>query len=615
MDILDSFVFVPLPDGRRLSARLLRPAVPGPVPAILEFAPYRTLDMFRGVHDMALPRWAAAGYAVLAIDIAGSGASSGVLRDEYLPGEIDDACAAIAWVAEQSWCNGAVGLSGFSWSAFTALRVAARKPAALKAMVLGGVSEDGWRTDIHYLGGALYTAQVDWAGVMQMFNALPPDPLQAGEGWRALWLERLEANRPWILPWLTNPAHDDYWTSKAAAVTGDVPLLLYGGFADKYTTSALRIAREWRGPLRTILGPWEHSLPHTASRGPRIGFPEEALRWWDRYLKGWNTGVEDDAPIRMWCGGPELGRWLALDRLADGAMTLCVNSDRLAKEPDALWHRLSHRALDNPVLGNDLYEDAPGAILLDAYRDAGALIALSEPLPGDVEFAPSASLSCECRGSGNLIARLIDIGPDGAATRVTTGALNVLSDGAVTIPLQAVAWTARAGHRIGLMLTASGWPTFWPKAGEISLRGIRLNLPLVPAQAGEATLRTPTKLPRGGMGIPRWLDPNGEAIAFAPMAGASVHNAGSAYHLEATGTDYLTASRFEVQSLPMDQAVAAKSYRVAFERPGWSIRIDTRLEVRSTPEAFAIRWTHMAKEGGKEVHCTERQAFVPRSIV
>lgn len=613
MDILDSFVFVPLPDGRRLSARLLRPNGSEAVPAILEFAPYRALDMFRGVHDMTLPQWAAAGYAVLAVDIAGSGASDGVLRDEYLPSEIDDACAAIAWAAEQPWCTGNIGLSGFSWSAFTALRVAARKPPALKALVLGGVSEDGWRTDIHYLGGVPYTAQVDWAGVMQMFNALPPDPLQAREGWRELWLERLEANTPWILPWLTHPAHDDYWTNKAAPVTGDLPLLLYGGFADKYTAAALRIAEGWRGPLRAILGPWEHSLPHTASRGPRIGFPEEALRWWDRHLKGFDTGVGGDAPYRLWCGGASEGRWHALDRISNGAMTLGVNGETLGGEADVQWHMLSGHAPDDARLSADLCEDVPNAVALDMYRNAGARTALSDPLPSDLSLAPGASLHCEIDGGGYVIARLLDIAPDDTAMRMTTGALNVTTAGPAEIPFQAACWTVMAGHRIGLMLTANGWPTFWPKSGEIALRNIRLRLPLLPKDTVEPVLPPPPKLSRAGIGAPRWLEPAKEPIAFAAIPGAAAQESVSAYHR--SGTDYLIASRFEVQLLPKDQAVAAKSYRVAFERPGWSIRIDTRLEVRSTPEAFAIRWTHMVEEGGKEVHCTDRQALVPRSIV
>ncbi|HEX7945573.1 MAG TPA: CocE/NonD family hydrolase, partial [Phenylobacterium sp.] len=304
-DLVDEWVRIPVSGGRVLAARLWRPKDGARVPAILDLSPYRAFDVFRALEEPLLPWWAAQGYAVLAVDAAGSGGSTGLLADEYLPTEIDDAAAAVEWTAAQPWCDGAVGLSGLSWAAFTALRVAARgAPKALKAMVLGGVSEDGWTTDIHGLGGAPYSAMVDWAGVMLMFNALPPDPLQVGDGWRAEWLKRLEANRPWAIPWLTHLERDRYWQDKAA-LASEIPTLFYSGWADKYATSVLRIAADWRGPARTIIGPWEHANPATAARGPRIGFLQEALRWWDKWLKGRETGVLDDPLLRFWLAAPD----------------------------------------------------------------------------------------------------------------------------------------------------------------------------------------------------------------------------------------------------------------------------------------------------------------------
>ena len=191
--LIDEWVRIPLTDGRSLSARLWRPANSARIPAILDIAPYRAFDIFRPVGEPLFSWWAAQGYAVLAIDTSGAGGSTGLLLDEYLPQEIDDAVAAVNWAAAQSWCDGGVGLSGLSWAAFTGLRAAGRAPQALKAMVLGGVSEDGWTTDVQNLGGATYAARVDWAGVMLMFNALPPDPKQFGVGWRDAWMERLKA--------------------------------------------------------------------------------------------------------------------------------------------------------------------------------------------------------------------------------------------------------------------------------------------------------------------------------------------------------------------------------------------------------------------------------------
>ncbi len=622
-EIRDEFIVIPLRDGRTLSARLFRPTAEGRFPAILDFSPYRCFDIFRSPNEMTLPVWARAGYATLAIDIAGSGASDGVLRDEYLAGEIDDTVAVIAWAAAQEWCDGHVGLSGLSWAGFNALRAAGRKPAALKAMVLGGVSDDGWLTDIHYLGGALYTAQVDWAGVMLMFNALPPDPLQAGEAWRAQWLERLAANEPWIVPWLSHPAHDTYWTDKAAPPGGDVPLLLYAGLADKYAASVLRIAEHWQGPVRTILGPWEHTLPHVASREPRIGFPQEALAWWDRFLKDRPASAEDTAPLRLWTGAPDgkgamwEGRWRALDwpQKNPRMLELALRGTTLAIEPDARWHRLGTRAPARPGLTADLYEDAPAPFDLAAHRETDALVALSDVMETDVELAPGALLRGTAKGSGLVVARLLDLAPDGTAIRMTTGALNVSADGVIAVPFQAAAWRVRAGHRLVLVLSANGWPAFWTKPGDVELRDVRLSLPLIETSRAEPVF-PPAEIPPGPkMGKPRWLDPAEEGIAFQPMSGASVHETASAYHLDATGTDYGIAARFEVKALADGEAWAAKGHRVALKRPGWSIRLDTRLEVRSSPGVFEIAWLIEAAENGQPVHRATRKTTVPRTTV
>ena len=89
----------------------------------------------------------------------------------------------------------------------------------------------------------------------------------------------------------------------------------------------------------------------------------------------------------------------------------------------------------------------------------------------------------------------------------------------------------------------------------------------------------------------------------------------AAHHLAATGTDYLITSRFDLTPLSGGEARAVKSYRVAFERPGWSIRIFTRLDVSSTPDAFHIAWMIEARDGSELVHRVERQTSVPRTTV
>ena len=625
--LIEELIRIPVPSGRVLTARLWRPRSATRVPAILDLSPYRPYDIFRPVIDPLLPWWAGHGYAVLAVDTAGAGNSTGLLRDEYLPTEIDDAAAAVAWAAAQPWCDGAVGLSGLSWAAFTALRAAGRKPPALKAMVLGGVSDDGWTTDIQNLGGQSYTARVDWAGVMLMFNALPPDPQVFGDGWRAEWLKRLEADRPWIIPWLSHPERDSYWQGKAAPM-GDLPLLLYSGWADKYATSVLRIAAAWKGPVRTIIGPWEHVTPATATRGPRIGFLQEALRWWDKWLKGRETGAMDEPPLRYWVGEPdrqgglEHGVWRGASWPLERAPTALF---RFVRDPVVL-----RAAPTTPAgLADDLYEDAPGP--WPATHVFGDL-----PIQDDMDIVSAPVVACRVtsnRPGGLIVARLLDIALDGQAVRMTTGARNLaFPDGSgridppragepidLVLPLQATAWRLKAGHRLGLELSAHGWPTLWPgRAGaDLTVENVEVRLPWQPPGGQTPTFPPAVTLPGPAMGPAKWLAPAKEAFLPTGLTRAAAHAPPAyAYHLPATGTDYRLASRFEVALADAGrQAAAAKVYRVAMERPGWSIRLDTRLVVRSEPKAFRIAWTVRATENGAPVFDRTDGARVPRSVV
>ncbi len=633
--VTDSFIKIPAAGGRVLSAHLWRPETPGRYPVILEFSPYRVWDVFRSLGETTFPYWAAHGYVVIAVDIAGSGASSGLLHDEYLKSEFDDAVAAMEWCAVQDWCDGSIGLTGGSWPAFTALRVSDRKPALLKAMVLGGVSEDGWRTDIHHLGGISYTGHVDWSGVMQMFNALPPDPKQFGDGWRDAWKARLDANRPWIEAWLAHPRHDAFWQDKAAKLTGDVPLLLYAGFADKYATSVLRIAERWQAPVRTILGPWEHMFPSLAARKPRIDFLKEALRWWDMWLKGRDSGAMNEAPLRAWVGAPdnqgkvEQGHWRALDWPAENEQSLVLHERNGVLVADdagqADWQLLTSETPPAVNLTADLYEDVPAMIDLDGFARAGALVASAACQERDLDIAGVPVLRCRVRCSasgGQVVARLIDTSPSGVSVRMAIGALDLTRLGPgeeveIAVPFLACAWRLKRTHRIELVLCADGSPTLWPapRGVAVDVRDIRLSLPALPAAyKDEARFVPPAAAAASQMEKLKWIDRREEGIVFPRLElPAATHEAVSAaYHLPATGTDYYIASRFEIANAGDGQAQVAKSYRVAFERPGFSIRIDTRLEVLSTADQYRIAWTIRAFDNGAPFHAIDGASNVAR---
>ena len=157
---------IPLKDGTTLAARIWLPedAEQNPVPAILEYLPYRKRDGTYERDALTHPYLAGHGYAGVRVDIRGSGESTGLLFDEYATQEQDDGVEVIAWLAAQPWCNGAVGMMGISWGGFNGLQIAARRPPALKAIVTICSTDDRYADDVHYMGGALLTkAGLDWA--------------------------------------------------------------------------------------------------------------------------------------------------------------------------------------------------------------------------------------------------------------------------------------------------------------------------------------------------------------------------------------------------------------------------------------------------------------------
>ncbi|KPC86118.1 peptidase S15, partial [Streptomyces sp. NRRL F-6602] len=150
----EEHVRIPMSDGVRLSARIWRPVSSDehPVPAVLEAIPYRKRDLSSVRDSMHHPYLAGHGYACLRVDLRGTGDSEGVLRDEYLEREQQDAEEVLAWIADQPWCDGATGMMGISGGAFAPLQTAARRPPSLKAVVLASFTDDRYDDDMHYMG-------------------------------------------------------------------------------------------------------------------------------------------------------------------------------------------------------------------------------------------------------------------------------------------------------------------------------------------------------------------------------------------------------------------------------------------------------------------------------
>ena len=339
--------WIPLRDGRRLAARLWLPAdaMDAPVPAILEYIPYRKRDLTRTRDEPMHRYFAGHGYAAARVDVCGAGDSDGVLLDEYHEQELEEGVAVIEWLAAQPWCTGAVGMMGKSWGGFNALQIAARRPDALRAIITVCSSDDRYADDAHYMGGCLLNENLTWGSVLQTLSALPPDPAVVGDGWRETWLARLRSEVLFPEVWLRHQRRDAYW--RRGSVCEDFaritcPVYAIGGWADAYTNAVPRLLAGLRSARKGLVGPWSHNYPHDGAPGPAIGFLQEARRWWDHWLKGIDTGIMDEPAYRVWMQesappaswyAERFGRWVAKTKIESRGAHVAHHDDAVPAQP------------------------------------------------------------------------------------------------------------------------------------------------------------------------------------------------------------------------------------------------------------------------------------------
>jgi putative CocE/NonD family hydrolase len=409
------------------------------VPAILEYLPYRKRDFTRARDEPMHRYFAGHGYAAIRVDVRGTGESEGLLLDEYLEREMIDGVEVIDWIAAQPWCSGTVGMMGKSWGGFNALGVAARRPAALQAILTVCASDDRFADDAHFMGGCLLNENLTWGTMLLALAALPPDPDLVGPHWRAMWRSRLEAAVLFPEIWLSHPYRDTYW--RQGSVCDDLraiecPVYAVGGWADAYTNAIPRLLAGLRGPRKGLVGPWSHTYPHDGTPGPAIGFLQEALRWWDRWLKGIENGVMDGPSYRVWMQesvrpsarpADRPGRWVGEASWPSPRIRprrWAFGPGRLREEADGVPAQLAWRSRQTVgAAGGDWcsfgVEDLPGDQQDD---DAGSLIFDSAPLGERLEMLGTPQVVLEVgldRPEAFVAVRLNEIFPDGASARVT----------------------------------------------------------------------------------------------------------------------------------------------------------------------------------------------------
>ena len=556
-------LWITLPDGCRLAARMWLPedAERDPVPAVLDAVPYRKGDRTAARDATRYPYLAGHGYACVRLDLRGSGDSDGLIQDEYSEQEQEDVQAVIAWLAEQPWCSGAVGMIGVSWGGFSALQAAARHPPALRGIVAIHASDDRYADDVHYFGGSvLATDMVHWSACMAAYVGQPPDPAVVGDGWRDAWDKRLEAIEPWVGTWLAHQRRDAYWRQGSACehyAAIACPVFAVGGWADGYRDSVLRLVEHVGAPVRGLIGPWGHTWPEEGAPGPAIGFLQECLRFFDCALKGTDNGFFDEPKLVSWLQeriGPvpgcaeRPGRWVADPAWPSpnvATLTLPLGADALGTAEPA---RRTVRGLQLTGMEGGVWcgDGGPADLPGDQRAEDGASLCWdSAPLDERLELLGHAAAVVELesdRPVAVVAVRLCEVAPDGTSSLIARGVLNLthreghdrvdplVPGEAVTlrVPMQSTSYAVPAGHLLRLAITPTYWPWIWPSPDPVTLTVItggasRLELPARRPSAADDAL-PPFAAPESAPPLAEEviaIGPTGRSVARDHASGAA----------------------------------------------------------------------------------------------
>src|SRR5215475_4600278 len=505
--------WIPMKDGVRLAVTLYMPdgAKPGDrFPALLDYLPYRKDDGTAAGDYPKNAYFTRRGYVGARVDIRGFGASEGRPTDrEYSEQEQIDGEQVIHWLATQPWSNGRVGMYGISWGGFNALQMAMRNPPELKAIIAIDATEELFHDDIHYIDGMMHVDEfelnMDMAPGMTGAPDYTLDERVLGP--------RFEA-APWSLLYFKHQRDGAFWRSPVRPLQEiRVPCFLIGGLADGYRDSIPRMLEKVRAPLRALIGPWNHSFPNDADFGPRIEWREDAMRWWDYWLKGRDTGVLQDPKLVIYMRhyfppDPNLesvpGEW----RVEAGWPPHSQSSSTLYLQPNhvlevAVAKPDIHRLKYVPSIGVEA-GFWWGELLSDQRPvDAFSLVYDSAPLEEDLAMMgrPHALLRAAADAPlANWFARLSDIAPDGQVTQITGAGLSgaqreSMSDPkpletGTTYPLDVemhlTTWVFPKGHRIRLSVSNALWPMVLSTPFNMTTslevggnEGSRLTLPVV----------------------------------------------------------------------------------------------------------------------------------------
>ena len=510
--------WIPMSDGVFLNVTLYLPdPALGPQPCILEALPYRKDDMtssYRPEYTRLRDEFA---YAVARLDLRGTGSSGGRATDEYPAQEQRDLAEVLTWLASQDWCDGNLGMYGTSYSGFNSLQMACEQPPELKAIIAIYATDDRYTDDVHYMGGLLkWVDIVDYCHYMTPMNALPPVPAVFGATWRDEWKARIAEHEPWLLTWMGHQRADAYWRHGSVRPDYDritIPTMIIAGWADGYRNNTFRMMErlaENGTPRRLLAGPWSHASTSSSAPGPRIDSVPEMVSWWDRWLRGRDTGV-DVEPTALW--------YSRTSHTPEPDLDLVPGEWRADEwpSPRSSW-------VEYPLVGKLPYVVKPD-VGTAAWISCAGHLPYGQPYdqrhddadsltwdidPEGLEIAGHAHVRLVLTSSApvaTVTAKLQDVAADGTSTLVTRGTLNLTRRGGmdtgeplvpgevyeIDVELEATAWHWRPGHRLRIAIAGADWPNTAapPQPVTLSVR--------------QGVLALPAYSPAGGFPAPEFV--------------------------------------------------------------------------------------------------------------
>jgi uncharacterized protein len=448
-------VMVPMRDGKRLCIDIYRPDMEGRFPALLAIAPhnkeYQTPEFAKAAQWMQ-PAWSRMwfggaeggdtdflvrrGYVHVCGNVRGTGKSDGGGSDEW------DFYDLIEWIAKQPWCDGNVGMIGISAFGGAQFAAAAQQPPSLKAIFpydsMGCYGQWGFRD--FYPGGMIHTMVflLDGGAVYHINRgqpgALPPEENKKWEAAIAnpdymmypnIFNVLVEKGQtmPLVYDTLLNPYDADDIVEKTEEQFKKIKIPFYTGtgwYAYSYKLH-LQGSQQWFQNVQGVPKKMLLTGPAHLER-PFHDFHEEILRWYDHWLKGKDTGIQNEPPVKVWVMGENKWRTGNDWPLPETQWTkLYLTSwGRLRKEP------FTPNARDGRFEPDTFVQMPP-----TQTDEIARLRYMSDPLPEDTLVIGPSALYLHAaidQDDTNWIIVVKDVGPDVSVRTARPGEVDVPDD-------------------------------------------------------------------------------------------------------------------------------------------------------------------------------------------